>query len=472
MPSLVIQLARLGDLLQTKRLLLSLAQTGETHLLVDYSLADIARLLFPFVTVHAIAAHAGGLDTAGLIRRLPGEIAELREQNFRRVYNLNYSGLNLALSTLWRPHQLCGYRLEDGQEMRSAWLGLAFRWAAQRRSAPLNLMDLWGLLAPSPIEPERVNPKATPKGGGLGVMLAGRMARRSIPPELWAMHIAAVCRRMGWPQVTLFGGKSEQAVARAVLHGLPAAVLAKTANLAGKTGLSELARRVERLDRLLTPDTGGMHLAAHFGVPVEAFFLSSAWVHETGPYGEGHIIWQALSPCLPCLEIEPCPHAVRCLEPFAAPTFLKLLSHFRAGDEGADGAGGLPVQRTEEPGADLRLEIAGEAGRASAREAGLELPAGLLGLQSGFDALGVVYRGLEAHKSGVSTADQTTAEIAPHDQRRAALRRLLADYRFGKSIADAVSEQAAMGAKGDIVSEHQICEQFFRESDWILPEQE
>ena len=38
----------------------------------------------------------------------------------------------------------------------------------------------------------------------------------------------------------------------------------------------------KRLDVLLTPDTGIMHLAAHLGVPVFAFFLSSAWCHETG----------------------------------------------------------------------------------------------------------------------------------------------------------------------------------------------
>ncbi|MBQ4132972.1 MAG: glycosyltransferase family 9 protein [Desulfovibrionaceae bacterium] len=451
MPSLVIQLARMGDLLQTRRLLAGLAQNDDVHLLVDESLGAFARMIFPFATVHEIAAHGAASQSRSSspdaqsgspesclehscqsrLEPLLPQLAALRAYNFSRIYNLNYSGLNLALSTLWEPSRLRGHWLERGQERRSAWLGLAFRWAAQRRSAPLNLMDLWGLLAPCPLHPEQVNPAASPKGGGLGVMLAGRMARRSIPPELLALHVAALCQRMGWPEVTLFGSSSEQSLAKALMRAMPTAVLAKTRNLAGKTSLKELAGQVAGLDRMLTPDTGGMHLAAHYGVPVEAFFLSSAWAHETGPYGMGHLVWQAFSPCLPCLESENCLHKVQCLNVFSDSKFLQLLSRFRDDWPPPEGC------RT---------------------------PGGLLCLKTGFDRLGVLCR------HALSPHHDTAAEIAPHDSRRLALREVLAEYNFGKLGEYALMQADMVAPHSDIPEKSQICGQFFRESDWMLPQ--
>ena len=452
MPSLVIQLARMGDLLQTKRLLISLAQDDDVHLLVDHSLAAFARKIYPFAVIHEIAAHnsrtaceqpePGNSEhpaqseseiqlrrltgCSGLLQRIFPALTGLRTYNFSRVYNLNYSGLNLALSTLWEASKLRGYWLDRGQEMRSFWLDFAFRWAAQRRSAPVNLMDLWGMLAPYPIEAGQVNPAALARGGGLGIMLGGRMARRSIPPQLWAAHIGIVCQRMGWPEVTLFGTKDEQPLAREVLCTLPAAILSKTRNLAGKTGLSDLAGEISRLDRLLTPDTGGMHLAAHFGVPVEAFFLSSAWVHETGPYGEGHIIWQAIAPCLPCLEVRRCPHSVQCLAVFSKPEFMKLLSHFPAGSNKPGGRGAMP--------------------------------AGLLCLKSGFDRLGVVY------SNALLPHHDHTEEITLQERQRAELRRLAANCNAEKLKGSAPA--------GNTADDNSVYESFFRESDWMLPKQE
>jgi hypothetical protein len=80
------------------------------------------------------------------------------------------------------------------------------------------------------------------------------------------------------------------------------------------------------LDLLLSPDTGVMHLAAHLGTPVLAFFLASARCFETGPYGWGHRVWQADLPCSPCLESAPCPRGRTCLTPFAHKGSLALLS--------------------------------------------------------------------------------------------------------------------------------------------------
>lgn len=333
---LVIQLARFGDLVQSKRLTRSLAASGnaEVHLCIDGSLIDLARLVYPEATVHAIVAHGAGAPSsmAEILERNRRAFAALAALRFDEVYNLNYSGLSFALSRLFPPESVRGYVSDAGQEIKDAWTALAFRWMRRREAAALNLADFWAHFAPKPIPPEEVNPPARPKGGGLGVVLAGRNQRRSLPPRVLAEVAQAAAASHGFPRLVLLGSKAELPMAKEVLAALRPAVAERTESLCGRTGWRELIEAVAGLDLLLTPDTGSMHLAAHLGTPVMAFFLSSAWCPETGPYGLGHTVWQAVTPCAPCLEAAPCNQDLSCLSPFAKPEFLRLLAGKGAGD--------------------------------------------------------------------------------------------------------------------------------------------
>lgn len=79
------------------------------------------------------------------------------------------------------------------------------------------------------------------------------------------------------------------------------AMTGKAASLAGRTSLKELAALYERVNVLITTDTGPMHLAAAAGTPVVALFGPTApW--RTGPFGEGHKILRAEVACSPCLK--------------------------------------------------------------------------------------------------------------------------------------------------------------------------
>ncbi len=53
--------------------------------------------------------------------------------------------------------------------------------------------------------------------------------------------------------------------------------------------------------------------------------MSSAWCFETGPYGEGHTVFQATQACAPCVETRPCPYNVACLSPFETPEAAQAL---------------------------------------------------------------------------------------------------------------------------------------------------
>lgn len=328
--SLVIQIARFGDLVQTKRLMTSLLQSGggEVHLLVDNSLKSLAQIIYPEAVVHSIAAHGTGLSGAEAVRTMLVDnrrvFEHLRSIGFDAVYNLNFSPLNYRIAALFDADCVHGHRWIDGQEKPSEWAAMAMRWTGNRRLG-INIVDFWGAYAQPLCLPDAVNPDASPKGGGVGIVLAGRESRRSLPAEYIA-RIAGVFAAKYRGPVSLLGSGAEAAAGENVLDRMPSALRERTVNLAGKTGWGELCEVVSSLDMLMTPDTGTMHLAAHFGVPVHAFFLSSAWCFETGPYGRGHTVYQAVQDCLPCLEVAECHHAVKCLSPFGDPAFVRTLA--------------------------------------------------------------------------------------------------------------------------------------------------
>ena len=169
---LVVQAARFGDLVQTKRLILTLRERSEVHLAVDAGLLPLARLLYPEVAVHGLAFH--GHDGEAAQARNLAAFAELRDLAPDIVYNCNFSGLTGALCRLFPPESVVGYRpapVSDGGLLRSPWARLAFQLSRRRRLSPLNLVDFWGCFAPAPLAPERVNPEAKPGGRGLGVAL-------------------------------------------------------------------------------------------------------------------------------------------------------------------------------------------------------------------------------------------------------------------------------------------------------------
>jgi hypothetical protein len=340
---LVIQLARFGDLVQTKRLLLSLCAEpdSEVHLCLDESLAPLARLLYPTVILHPVCAHGTALaklPPAEQARLLLGKnvlaFRELAAIPFNRVYNLNFSPLNFRLATLFDPALVRGHVWQDGQEVVGQWARLAMRWSTMRRIG-LNIADFWAWHHTAPVPASEVNPMAQGRGNGLGVVMAGRESRRSLPPKVLAHLVTALLDLRGGGQLTLLGSMSEAQAARQLERELPSRHGRSVRNLCGATDWAGLVDTVGGLGQLLTPDTGTMHLAAHLGVPVLATFLSSAWCFETGPYGLGHLVLQANLDCAPCLESQACPSQrggqVECLRPFSETGLVRFLSTREAG---------------------------------------------------------------------------------------------------------------------------------------------
>ncbi len=79
----------------------------------------------------------------------------------------------------------------------------------------------------------------------------------------------------------------------------------------GRTSIRELMAVTARCRLYLTNDTGPMHLAAAFGVPLVAVFGPTDW-RTTAPFGDQHALVRQPVDCAPCLLRE-CPIDHRCM---------------------------------------------------------------------------------------------------------------------------------------------------------------
>lgn len=161
-------------------------------------------------------------------------------------------------------------------------------------------------------------------------------------PERFAEVTERLCRticesREQQVSVVIFGAKGEERLGHEIAARLPSRSLV----LSGATTIRELMASVKRCAMLLTNDTGPMHIASAFQVPVVAIFGPTDW-RTTSPFGSAHAIVRQPVDCAPCLLRE-CPIDHRCM------TRVSVDQVYEAGLSRLSGPKGLPrANRTDQ----------------------------------------------------------------------------------------------------------------------------
>lgn len=296
--TLLIQLARLGDLLQSLPLCRALREEGELHLALAFDPgrrlrreADRVLVLEPW----SLARAAG--HPALFLHRLrdalgEGGLAALRDRPYDRVICLNEDPAALALARLLPGRVRMGAGAPGDPYAR--WLRVM---GARRAENRLLLAEAMLSLLPGRQSPA---PSAGRPGEGDLVLHAGSgSARRRLPPAFWtelARELAARSER----RLLLTGGQAERALCGEVERAV--ARPGRLLNVCGETDLDELQDLLEGAALVIAQDTGVLHLAAHLQRPVIGLYHGTAWAAETAPWLDGAHVLQAVTDCAPCLE--------------------------------------------------------------------------------------------------------------------------------------------------------------------------
>lgn len=95
-------------------------------------------------------------------------------------------------------------------------------------------------------------------------------------------------------------------------------------SIAGKTNLKELAAVIKEARYFISNDTGPMHIAAAFGVPVFAIF-GPANPLRTGPYGAMHTVISEDISCAPCYRKKKCRNWI-CIDSISVEKVLSAIT--------------------------------------------------------------------------------------------------------------------------------------------------
>ena len=313
--ALVIQLARLGDLVQTLPALHALQSRHPDRafdLLCAAPLADLVRAGF---SVNRVLPWDGGRcrtwandwahDPLGAVHRLQQYIEGLSPWRYEDAYNLNqHARAILAAHLLAARVTGAGAAGLQSAEL-SSWAAYLRGVAGHRGLNRVHLADAFcGLCGVRPrgrasiIRPGTVELPSDLEGIGrngdnwAAVVIGAGDTERCVPPKVWTAWIAAFLAADSHAKVVLIGSGGERETAHAIQSALPAMLLGRVWDATGRTTLPQLMTILSRNKWVVGADTGPLHLGTAVGAQAVGFYFARARVHETGPYGEGHWVFQ------------------------------------------------------------------------------------------------------------------------------------------------------------------------------------
>lgn len=324
---LILQLGRLGDLIQTLPLVRRfkevhpgchvtlvcledfqavIRESGGWDRLVPVRLSDTDRL--------AEAEHADAFPGAPPFDGIP----EFREA-YDLVVTLNPDlGSAVLCRKLRAARKLGRIHTYDGElRLLGPWAKYIFAMVSQRTGNLFNLVDLnMGLAGLPPAAQPPCLPVTAARGDEARAELIRAGWRGGRP--LVALQTGASDLHRAW-DLEHFAGLASALLddgAEIVLVGdgretgraeeLRARLGRPMIDLVGKTSLALLPAVVKACDLLVSNDTGTIHVAAAVGTPTLGLFFSTAYFTETAPYGEGHAVLQVEIPCAPCSASRRC----------------------------------------------------------------------------------------------------------------------------------------------------------------------
>jgi heptosyltransferase-2 len=130
-------------------------------------------------------------------------------------------------------------------------------------------------------------------------------------PERFAEVADSLHREFGL-RVVLTGGPAEQEIGRDIEQAIQAPVL----NLIGKTSIRQMMAVLASCRLVVTNDSGPMHVAAAFDIPIVAVFGPTDH-STTSPWSKNSRIVRKATACAPCL-LRQCPTDHRCMRAITA----------------------------------------------------------------------------------------------------------------------------------------------------------
>lgn len=387
---LVIAMTRMGDLFQMAPMAAALRERhpGCRIGLVAYrEFGETAAGLSLFDDLYLVDGQAirrmvfdDRVSWSEKISRIRVMSADWNRGEYDLLINLTPNRIGTVLGYLVKAREVRGVIMtRDGfrafYDPAIAYFGMMVR---NRLYNDTNLVDLFLRIAQvSPpgglVLPERMEIPSSELPAGkrwVAVQTGASVSIKRWPEESFVRMIAHFLSRSPGSGVVLVGsGEEDVARNRRIVSALEDRWSSgRILNLTGRTSVRELAGVLRSVSRLVSNDTGAMHVAAAMGTPVVALSFANLFYPETAPYGNNHVVLQSRKPCAPCGIDSHCLNPV-CREDIAPEWLAQFVAHLEEREEElpdfrARVAGFL---EKDPPGSQLLVAVSGWDGRGRLR---------------------------------------------------------------------------------------------------------
>lgn len=312
---LLIQLARLGDLVQTLPAIEALQESDPERTLDVVCAAPLTAVLAGSRQLGRVIPWDGAQwrawanrwqeNPTDTLQVMQAYITSLGDTTYERVYPLNQHTRSHLMTQLFSRNSSRETNQERIEARMRPWAQHLRQVAKDRGDNRVHLADAWcGMCgvrprgqAPLSVPPAVALPGDLAKIGerqGLWVALAtgAGEADRCVAPVVWSQWIREFLAQTEDGQVVLIGSGGERETAKAILDTLPALLHGRVWDATGRTTVSQLMKVLQQCHWVIGADTGPLHLGTLVGTRALGLYFSHARVHETGPYGEGHWVYQ------------------------------------------------------------------------------------------------------------------------------------------------------------------------------------
>ncbi len=322
-----MNLTRMGDLIQSTPLISSLRKRypdANLTLLVSSDFAEFAKrakhideiMVFNLRQFNQKNQKGELKSWVQVYQYLEEFLETLADQSFDKVYNLSHSKLSALMIHYLNIPEVVGFHCNRTGDRKTdhPWLQYFGIEPFNRLYNPFNLADIYLLSGDGDPGSEELSILHDSKDAlaavevlsdlpnnneelVIGIQAGSSLEGRRWPVDAFSKLADLLCSHLN-ARIVLLGVGSESEIAAKIVEGMQHKD--RVLDLTGKTNISQLIGVLKRCSYLVTNDTGTMHIAAALKVPIVGLFFAHAHPHETGPFGKGHIVFQARIHCAPC----------------------------------------------------------------------------------------------------------------------------------------------------------------------------
>lgn len=312
--ALLIQLARLGDLVQSLPAIEALKKQHSERWLDVLCAAPLAPMLGGCRAIHRSIPWDGALwrtwadqwarNPTGALQAAWTYLTAIGEP-YDHVYNFNQHARSFLLAQLFTgPGAAIDQGTLYGTEL-GPWARYLKQVANDRGQNRVHLADAWcGMCNIRPTGqapilngikvtlPEDLAAVGERRGLWVALVTGAGDKARCLSPTVWVRWIERFLTQVDDGQVVLIGSGHEREVGQAILESVPTLLQGRVWDATGRTTVIQLMALLRTCRWVVGGDTGPLHLATAVGSRAMGFYFARARVHETGPYGEGHWVYQ------------------------------------------------------------------------------------------------------------------------------------------------------------------------------------